>query len=219
MCPDMQPIASLHSNEPELCESHIPFRCFCMSFSGIWGDSCHLCDLPDTNKARDGDGLVLNLSGANRWQHFATCILKLICKCLTEGTLYVQGLIHTSFVKAACSLVCFGGVDVQMVSYYLYISLWFGLSDRLVVSLVHLIFFEDVMIFGILIWHLIYMEGMLWICFSCRINPYFQHPPICGPNTVNHPPFKCRWRTSCVQVCSHMSKHSSFVLFWHDCEY
>lgn len=126
----MQPIASLHSNEPELSESHIPFRCFCMSFSGIWGDSCHLCDLPDTNKPRDGDGLVLNLLGAKRWQPFSTCILKLICKCLTEGTLYVEGLIHTSFVKAACSLVSCGGADVQMVSYYLFVSLviWFILS-------------------------------------------------------------------------------------------
>ncbi|CAA0406623.1 unnamed protein product [Arabidopsis thaliana] len=108
---DMQPIASLHSIEPEVCESHIPFRCFCMSFSGIGGD------LPDANKPRDGDGLVLNLLGANRWQPFATCILKLICKCLTEGTLYVQGLIHTSFFKAACSLVCCGGADVQMACF------------------------------------------------------------------------------------------------------
>ncbi|ESQ47406.1 hypothetical protein EUTSA_v10027615mg [Eutrema salsugineum] len=114
---DMQPIASLHSNDLELCESHIPFRCFCLSFSGIWGDSCHLCDLPDTNKPRDGDGIVLNLLGAKRWQPFATCIIKLICKCLTEGTLYVEGLIHTSFVKAACSLVCCGGADVQMACF------------------------------------------------------------------------------------------------------
>ncbi|KAL1193295.1 Serine/threonine-protein kinase ATR [Cardamine amara subsp. amara] len=114
---DMQPIASHHSNEPELCESHIPFRCFCMSFSAIWGDSCRLCDLPDTNKPTDGDGLVLNLLGAKRWQPFATCILKLICKCLTEGTLYVEGLIHTSFVKAACSLVSCGGTDVQMACF------------------------------------------------------------------------------------------------------
>ncbi|XP_010416834.1 PREDICTED: serine/threonine-protein kinase ATR [Camelina sativa] len=114
---DMQPIASRHSNEPEICESHIPFRCFCMSFSGILGDTCHLCDLPDANKPRDGDGLVLNLLGAKRWQPFATCILKLICKCLTEGTLYVHGLIHTSFVKAACSLVCGGGADLQMACF------------------------------------------------------------------------------------------------------
>ncbi|CAH2061656.1 unnamed protein product [Thlaspi arvense] len=114
---DMQPFASIHSNEPELYESHIPFRCFCMSFSGVWGDSCHLCDLPDTNKPKDGDGLVLNLMGAKRWQPFATCVIKLICKCLTEGTLYVEGLIHTSFVKAACSLVCCGGADVQMACF------------------------------------------------------------------------------------------------------
>lgn len=122
MCPDMQPIASLHSSEPELCESHIPFRCFRLSFSGIWGDSCHLCDLPHTNKPGDGDGLVLNLLGAQRWQPFATCILKLVCKCLTEGTLYVEGLIHTSFVTAACSLVSCGGADLQMVSCCLVIS-------------------------------------------------------------------------------------------------
>lgn len=110
MCPpDMQPL--LHSDE-----SHIPFRCFSMSFSGGWGDSCRLCDLPDANKPTEGDGLVLSLSGDKRWQPFATCVIKLICKCLSEGTLYVEGLIHTSFLKAACSLVCSGGADVQMVS-------------------------------------------------------------------------------------------------------
>ncbi|CAN8236301.1 unnamed protein product [Cochlearia groenlandica] len=114
---DIQPITSLCSAETELCESYIPFRCFSMSFSRIWGDSSHLCDLPETNKTRDGDGLVLNLLGAKRWQPFATCIIKLICKCLTEGTLYVEGLIHTSFVKAACSLVCCGGADMQMACF------------------------------------------------------------------------------------------------------
>ncbi|CAN7059710.1 unnamed protein product [Brassica rapa subsp. trilocularis] len=107
---DMQPIAY---------ESHIPFRCFSMSFSGVWGDSCHLCDLPVANKPAEGDGLVLSLLGAKRWEPFATCVIKLICKCLTEGTLYVEGLIHTLFLKAACSLVCYGGADVQMACFEL----------------------------------------------------------------------------------------------------
>ncbi|KAL0773839.1 PREDICTED: serine/threonine-protein kinase ATR [Brassica oleracea var. oleracea] len=111
---DMQPIASLHSDA-----SHIPFRCFSMSFSGVWGDSCHLCDLPVANKPAEGDGLVLSLLGPKRWEPFATCVIKLICKCLTEGTLYVEGLIHTSFLKAACSLVCSGGADLQMACFEL----------------------------------------------------------------------------------------------------
>lgn len=123
MCPDLQRIASLRYSELELSESHPPFRCFSLSFSGIWGDSCHLCDLPDTNKSRDGNGVVLNLLEAKRWQAFATCIIKLISKCLTEGTLYVEGLIHTSFIKVACSLVCCGGADLQMVSCYFFVHL------------------------------------------------------------------------------------------------
>ncbi|KAA8546139.1 hypothetical protein F0562_020967 [Nyssa sinensis] len=52
-----------------------------------------------------------------RWQPFATRIIKLICKCLTEGTLYVEGLVNVSFVSAACSLLCYGDADLHMACF------------------------------------------------------------------------------------------------------
>lgn len=122
-CPDLQPIALLQSNDPGLGQ----FGCFCMCFPGIRNDSSPTSDLPDTNKPKNGDGLLLNLLGDKRWQNFAICILKLICRSLTEGTHCVEGLIHTSFVKASCSFVRCSDEDVQMVSCYFFISLviWF----------------------------------------------------------------------------------------------
>jgi serine/threonine-protein kinase ATR len=83
-------------------------KCYSECFSGIE-------DLPPTNKPMDGCGLLINLSGKSRLQPFATWILKLISKCLTEGTLYVEGLIHASFVSSACSLLCYGDSDLHMV--------------------------------------------------------------------------------------------------------
>ncbi|KAJ1436335.1 putative serine/threonine-protein kinase [Sesbania bispinosa] len=88
--------------------SKVTFKCFCESFSGIE-------DLPSTNKPVDGGGLLIDLSGQSRWQPFATWILKLLSKCLTEGTLHVEGLIHASFISAACSLLCYGDADLHMV--------------------------------------------------------------------------------------------------------
>ncbi|KAI3970229.1 hypothetical protein MKW92_002026 [Papaver armeniacum] len=40
------------------------------------------------------------------WHPFATWTLKIISKCLTEGTLYVEGLISVSFVSMSYTLLC-----------------------------------------------------------------------------------------------------------------
>ncbi|GAU18055.1 hypothetical protein TSUD_51660, partial [Trifolium subterraneum] len=90
--------------------SRVMIKCFSESFSGIE-------DLPPTNKPIDGCGLVIDLSSKSRLQTFATWILKLISKCLTEGTLYVEGLIHASFVSSACSLLCYGDSDLHMACF------------------------------------------------------------------------------------------------------
>ncbi|XP_061337449.1 serine/threonine-protein kinase ATR [Gastrolobium bilobum] len=90
--------------------SKATIKCFSESFSGIG-------DLPSTNKPVDGCGLLIDLSGRSRWQPFATWILKLLGKCLTEGTLHVEGLIHASFVSAACSLICYGDADLHMACF------------------------------------------------------------------------------------------------------
>lgn len=36
-------------------------------------------------------------------------------KCLTEGTLYVEGLVNSPFVSSACTFLCYGDADLQMV--------------------------------------------------------------------------------------------------------
>lgn len=93
----------------------LALRCFCESFTGIVNDPACIGDIPSSIKPVDGCGLLIDLSGKRRWQPFATWILKLLCKCLTEGTLYVEGLVNTSFVSAACSLLCYGDADLHMV--------------------------------------------------------------------------------------------------------
>ncbi|XP_015941840.1 serine/threonine-protein kinase ATR [Arachis duranensis] len=110
---DVVHVASLchqHDCNDGSSTSKFTIKCFCDSFSGIG-------DLPATLKPVDGYGLLIDLSGQARWQPFATWILKLISKCITEGTLYVEGLIGVSFVSAACSLLCYGDSDLHMACF------------------------------------------------------------------------------------------------------
>ncbi|KAK7390797.1 hypothetical protein VNO78_18880 [Psophocarpus tetragonolobus] len=90
--------------------STVTLKCFCDSFSGIE-------DLPSTNRPLDGCGLLIDLTGPTRWQPFATWILKLLTKSLTEGTLYVQGLVPASFISSASSLLCYGDADLHMACF------------------------------------------------------------------------------------------------------
>jgi serine/threonine-protein kinase ATR len=113
---DLLYVASLSADSLNITESTcLNLKCFCESFMGIFSDPDHLGDLPESNKPTDGIGIMINLTGKRRWRPFATWIIKLLSRCLTEGTLYVEGLIHASFVSAACSLVCYGDADLQMV--------------------------------------------------------------------------------------------------------
>ncbi|XP_007041728.2 PREDICTED: serine/threonine-protein kinase ATR isoform X1 [Theobroma cacao] len=115
---DISYIGSLSLENSRITEATgLPVKCFHRSFSGILGNSTCLCDLPTSNKPIDGPGILINLLGRNRWQPFATWIIKLLSKCLTEGTLYVEGLINTSFVCSACSLLCYGDADLHMACF------------------------------------------------------------------------------------------------------
>ena len=110
---DIPYVASLSVNVNGSSRSRVTLKCFCDSFSGVE-------DLPSTNRLVDGCGLLIDLTARTRWQPFATWILKLASKCLTEGTLYVEGLIHASFISAVCSLLCYGDADLHVVC----IGLW-----------------------------------------------------------------------------------------------
>ncbi|XVE93918.1 hypothetical protein REPUB_Repub01dG0235600 [Reevesia pubescens] len=115
---DILYIGSLSVENSRITEATgLTLKCFHRSFSGSISDSSCLCDLPTSNKPIDDPGILINLLGRNRWQPFATWIIKLLKKCLTEGTLYVEGLVNTSFVCAACSLLCYGDADLQMACF------------------------------------------------------------------------------------------------------
>ncbi|MBA0591826.1 hypothetical protein Gorai_008822, partial [Gossypium raimondii] len=115
---DILHIASLSSENSRITEAaRLHLKCFHRSFSGNLSDSTCLCDLPTSNKPIDGPGILINLLGRDRWLPFATWIIKFLSKCLTEGTLYVEGLMNTSFVSAACSLLCYGDADLQMACF------------------------------------------------------------------------------------------------------
>ncbi|XVF00830.1 hypothetical protein REPUB_Repub04eG0035900 [Reevesia pubescens] len=115
---DILYIVSLYMENSRNTEpTGLTLKCFHRSISGNLSDSACLCDLPTSNKPIDGPGILINLLGRNRWQPFATWILKLLSKCLTEGTLYGEGLINTSFVCAACSLLCYVDADLHMACF------------------------------------------------------------------------------------------------------
>lgn len=95
----------------------ISLKCFCESYAAIASDPAIIVDLPPSNKPVDGCGILIDLSDKRRCQLFATWILKVINRCLTEGTLYVEGLVNSSFVHAACSLLCHGDAALHMVGH------------------------------------------------------------------------------------------------------
>nr|XP_048336390.1 serine/threonine-protein kinase ATR-like isoform X3 [Ziziphus jujuba var. spinosa] len=115
---DILYVASLCAdNTSNTVSTGLTLRCFCKSFDGIFSDPAHLGDLPASNKPVDGTGILINLTGKLRWQPFATWMIKLLGKCLTEGTLYVEGLIDVPLIMAACSLLCYGDADLHMACF------------------------------------------------------------------------------------------------------
>lgn len=115
---DLLYVASIFDEESTITQSSkVSLKCFHESFSRISSDPSIVIDLPPSSKAADGLGIQINLTGKERWQPFATWLIKLACKCLTEGTLYVEGLIDASFVSAACTLLCYGDTDLHMACF------------------------------------------------------------------------------------------------------
>ncbi|KAJ4962511.1 hypothetical protein NE237_022450 [Protea cynaroides] len=97
--------------------TRVSLKCFCESFRGLSGIPVLLSDLPACCKATDGPGILIDLTDKSRWLSFATWIIKLLSKCLTDGTLYVEGLISPSFVSAACNLLCYGDAAMHMACF------------------------------------------------------------------------------------------------------
>ncbi|KAF9600437.1 hypothetical protein IFM89_009352 [Coptis chinensis] len=94
----------------------VSLKCFSESFNGIIYSPHLFSDLPECCRPKDGPGILIDITDKPRWQLFATWTIKIMSKCLTEGTLYVEGLINASFVSSACALLCYGDATLHMVS-------------------------------------------------------------------------------------------------------
>lgn len=99
------------STEPK----RVLVKSFSESFARIRNEPALLGGLPDFNKPPYGEGLSVDLTGKERLLGFAASAVKLLSKCLTEGTLYVEGLLDASCVMAVCKLLCWGDDDLHMV--------------------------------------------------------------------------------------------------------
>lgn len=114
---DLKSVASLYAEKTSFTASAtVSVKCFSESFSAISGATDLFCDIPPSCKPADGAGILVNVTDEPRWQPFASCVIKIINRCLIDGTLHVEGLIRSSFMFNACSLVCYGDAALHMVS-------------------------------------------------------------------------------------------------------
>ncbi|KAF8405476.1 hypothetical protein HHK36_010382 [Tetracentron sinense] len=115
---DLLYVASVCADRSSITAStRVSLKCFCESFTRISNDPGLFSDLPACCKPIDGPGILIDLTDKPKWQPFATWTIKLLSKCLTEGTLYVEGLVNASFICAACSLLCYGDAALHMACF------------------------------------------------------------------------------------------------------
>ncbi|KAL6522518.1 hypothetical protein OROMI_031476 [Orobanche minor] len=89
-------------------------KSFGKSFARIRAEPALLGDIPLCNRPTSGEGILVNLTGKEKWLPFATSAVKLLNKCLTEGTLYIEGLLDASCVLCVSKLLCYGDDDLHM---------------------------------------------------------------------------------------------------------
>ncbi|GAB4838582.1 hypothetical protein Ancab_028127 [Ancistrocladus abbreviatus] len=97
--------------------SKVSLRCFSESFAGISSTEALVSAIPECNKPAEGCGISIDVTSQCRWLPFSTWMIRLLIRCLAEGTLYVEGLINPSFVWAACSLLCYGDSELHMACF------------------------------------------------------------------------------------------------------
>lgn len=113
---DVQYVASKHAESPTgVLPGRFLVKCLCGSFSDILDSPGIFSELPDSCQPKNGPGMLVDLTGDTRWRPFATSFIKLVNKCLTDGALYVEGLVNKSFVSAACSVLCYGDESLHKV--------------------------------------------------------------------------------------------------------
>lgn len=90
---------------------------FCESVAAISNETALLSDIPTCNRPVHGYGISIDLTGKERFIPFATSVIKLLYKSLTEGTLNVEGLVDVPCVLAVCNLLCYGDDDLHMACF------------------------------------------------------------------------------------------------------
>ncbi|KZV39346.1 serine/threonine-protein kinase ATR [Dorcoceras hygrometricum] len=90
---------------------------FCESVAALSNETALLSDIPIHNRPVNGYGILIDLTGKEKFLPFATSVIKLLYKSLTEGTLNVEGLVDVPCVLAICKLLCYGDDDLHMACF------------------------------------------------------------------------------------------------------
>ncbi|MQL84785.1 hypothetical protein Taro_017301 [Colocasia esculenta] len=115
---DILNVAAGGANETQSPKfSRILLKSFQESFAGIADTPALLGELPACCRPPSSPGVLVDITGKERWQSLATWTVRLIIKCLTEGTRYVTGLVKPSFVYATCNLLCYGDENLHMACF------------------------------------------------------------------------------------------------------
>ncbi|KAL7118480.1 hypothetical protein ACP275_02G004300 [Erythranthe tilingii] len=116
---DLAYVASICDERTSVGPKRLWLKSFSESFARILDDPAPalLRDLPISNRPTNGEGILVDLTGKERFLGFATSAIKLLYKCLSEGTLYVEGLLDASCVLSVCNLLCCGDDDLHMACF------------------------------------------------------------------------------------------------------
>ncbi|KAL0334541.1 UNVERIFIED_CONTAM: Serine/threonine-protein kinase ATR [Sesamum radiatum] len=114
---DLVYVASFYDERKSMEPKRLWLKSFCESFARISNGPALLGDLPICNRPACGEGILIDLTETDRFLAFAASAIKLLSKCLTEGTLYVEGLLDASCVLAVCNLLCYGDDNLHMACF------------------------------------------------------------------------------------------------------
>jgi serine/threonine-protein kinase ATR len=108
------------SQKPRVC-----IKCFCEVFAQIESDVKQaFSEVPLCWRAKDGPGLLLDVTGNDRWQPLAEWTMKLLGRILSEGMLHVEGLFTSSFISSIGNLICLGDSSMQKVDLIMIVYLY-----------------------------------------------------------------------------------------------
>lgn len=131
----------------------LSLKCFCGAYSTLGADRSSneqsFCKLPSCWKPLDGPGLLIDVTGKDRWQPLAEWTLKLLGRFLSESVLHVEGLLTARFICAVGSLLCFGDNSLQKTCFELLrvvipiVDVESVPSEKIILSITCILSFDD----------------------------------------------------------------------------